>query len=314
MASWNQLLTTDHETTEKVFAALEKAFATPAGPSVHVVSLMLEYFGVYVDQCHNLKEEKHLFPTIERLGIPRHGGPLGVMLEEHEQSRTLLARWKPLAQAYVQDDRAALLPLRDVFAEYASLLKNHFWKENDILYPMALRVVAEADAKKVVAGIERVEADLGPDTRARFYAMAEEIITAGALDDLSFGLSRETLAAMLNALPVELSFVDADDRVRYFSHENGHKIFGRTRGAIGTHVENCHPPKSVHMVKQILADFKAGTRDVAEFWIDLGPRKVHIRYWPVRSPDGTYLGCMETVQDVSAIQKLTGQKRLLDPA
>jgi uncharacterized protein len=314
MPTWNELLTTDHETTEKVFAALEQAFAAPGGPPAAVVALMLDYFSVYVDQCHNLKEEKHLFPLIERLGIPREGGPLGVMLDEHEQSRTLLARWKPLAQAYVAGDRSTLLPLRDVFAEHSALLKNHFWKENDILYPMALRVIAEADAKKVVAGIEQVEAALGPDTRARYYGIAAAIIQAGKLEDLSYGLDRAVLAAMLNALPVEVSFVDADDTVRYFSHENGAKIFGRTRGAIGTKVENCHPPKSVHMVKQILADFKAGTRDVAEFWIDLGPRKVHIRYWPVRDAAGAYLGCMETVQDVAPIQKLTGQKRLLDPA
>ncbi|MBI5479421.1 MAG: DUF438 domain-containing protein, partial [Deltaproteobacteria bacterium] len=311
---WPAPLTNDHATTEKVFAALEQAFASPAGPPAAVIAKMLDYFAVYVDQCHNMKEEKHLFPTIERLGIPRHGGPLGVMLAEHEQARTLLARWKPLAQAYVAGDRASLLPLRDVFEEYSTLLKQHFWKENDILYPMALRVVAEADARKVVAGIEQVEAGLGPDTRARYYAVADEIVKAGALDDLSYGLGREVLAAMLNALPVEVSFVDADDTVRYFSHENRPKIFGRTRGAIGTKVENCHPPKSLHLVRQILADFKAGTRDVAEFWIDLGPRKVHIRYWPVRDPSGRYLGCMETVQDVTAIQKLGGQKRLLDPA
>jgi DUF438 domain-containing protein len=309
---WNELLMDDHQTTEKVIVALESCFEAPAGPSRQAMALALEYFSVYVDQCHNMKEEKHLFPLIERLGIPREGGPLGVMLAEHEQSRTLLARWKPLAEAYVKGDRSTLLPLLDVFSEYAGLLKQHFWKENDILYPMALRVIAEANAKKVVAGIEQVEAGLGPDTRARYYGIAAQIIKSGALEDLAFGLDREVLAAMLNSLPIELSFVDADDRVRYFSHENGQKIFGRIRGAIGTHVENCHPSRSVHMVKQILADFKAGTRDVAEFWIDLGPRKVHIRYWPVRSPDGTYLGCMETVQDVAPIQKLTGQKRLLD--
>jgi hypothetical protein len=312
MPTWHELLTTDHETTEKVFAALETAFAAPGGPPAAIVAQMLDYFSVYVDQCHNMKEEKHLFPLIERLGIPREGGPLGVMLGEHEESRTLLARWKPLAQAYVAGDRTTLLPLKDVFFDYVALLKNHFWKENDILYPMALRVIAEADARKVVAGIEQVEAALGPDTHARYYGLAAALIQAGQLQDLSYDLDRGVLAAMLNALPVEVSFVDADDRVRYFSHENGTKIFGRSRGAIGTHVENCHPPKSVHMVKQILADFKAGTRDVAEFWIDLGPRKVHIRYWPVRSPEGQYLGCMETVQDVTAIQQLTGQKRLLD--
>ena len=104
--------------------------------------------------------------------------------------------------------------------------------------------------------------------------------------------------------------VDADDTVRYFSHENLPKIFPRTRGAIGMQVQNCHPQKSVHLVNEILADFKAGKREVAEFWIDAGDKKVHIRYWPVRGADGEYLGCLETVQDIADIQKLKGEKRL----
>jgi hypothetical protein len=78
-------------------------------------------------------------------------------------------------------------------------------------------------------------------------------------------------------------------------------------------VQNCHPPKSLHLVNQILADFKAGRRDVAEFWIDMNGRMVHIRYWPVRGSDGGYLGTLETVQDVTAIRQLSGERRLLDP-
>ncbi len=77
-------------------------------------------------------------------------------------------------------------------------------------------------------------------------------------------------------------------------------------------MRNCHPQKSLHLVEKILEDFRAGRRDAAEFWIDMGPRKVHIRYFPVRGEQGEYLGCLETVQDVTAIQKLAGQKRLLE--
>ena len=106
--------------------------------------------------------------------------------------------------------------------------------------------------------------------------------------------------------------VDAEDTVRYFSHENHTKIFPRTRGAIGMKVQSCHPPKSIAQVNRILSDFKAGKRDVAEFWIDLQGMKVHIRYWPVRGSRGEYLGCLETVQDVTSIQSLRGQRRLLD--
>ena len=230
---------------------------------------------------------------------------------EHEQNRQILPVLVDLIDEYIAGDATVLDKLRETFAAYASLMKNHFWKENDILYPMARRVMSGADAQAVVAGIEAVEESVGPYTRQKYYGLAERITTAGGVEDLSFGVERDVMAAILNTLPIELSFVDKDDRVRYFSHENGEKIFPRTRGAIGTAVQNCHPQKSVHLVNQILADFKAGTRKVAEFWIEMGGRFVHIRYFPIRSPQGEYLGTLETVQDVAPIRALTGERRLL---
>jgi hypothetical protein len=310
--TWTDLLKKDHETTERVLEAMARVFEAPGGPSRTVMGDAVEYFTGYVDQCHNKKEENHLFPLIERLGVPRHGGPLGVMLQEHEDSQRLLASFASLGRAYAAGDNSVAGKLRATFNAYAELLKGHFWKENDILYPMAVRVMSPADAASVVAGIESVEAAAGANTRERYYAIADRIIAAGRLDDLVFDLDRQVLAAMINTLPIELSLVDAEDRVRYFSHENLPKIFGRTRGAIGMPVQQCHPQKSVHKVNGILADFKAGRREVAEFWINLQGRMVHIRYWPVRGPDGTYLGCLETVQDITEIQKLTGQRLLLD--
>jgi len=310
---WDELLKRDHEVTERVFAAMEAKFSSADGPSPTLVGLLLDYLH-YVDQCHNQKEELHLFPRLEHKGMPRHGGPLGVMLQEHERAREILSRLVPLATAFAAGDKHGLPELGAAFGEYASLCKDHFWKESDILYPMALRMLSDAEAAEVVEGIEEVEASLGAGTRARYYRIADEIIDRAELRDLSFGLERDVLAAILNALPVELSFIDHEDRVRYFSHEHGEKIFGRTRGAIGTAVQNCHPPKSLHLVNQILADFKAGRRDVAEFWIDMGGRMVHIRYWPVRGDDGRYLGTLETVQDVTALRKLSGEQRLLSAA
>ena len=315
MASqWFELLMTDHETTEKVFDAVANAFQDPQGPPPDMVATLVEYFTRYVDGCHNKKEEDHLFPLIERRGIPKTGGPLAVMLQEHEQSRVMLEELVPVARAYAGGDRSALGDFRARFEEYAALLKSHYWKENDILYPMARRVMTEADAQAVLDGIEATEAALGPGTRGKYYAMAARIIEGGALQDLSYNLDRDVLAAMLNSLPVEISFVDRDDRVRYFSHENHPKIFPRTRGAIGTPVQECHPRKSMHMVNAILRDFKAGTREVAEFWIDMAGKKIYIRYFPVRGLKGEYLGCMEVVQDATAVQKLTGERRLLDAA
>ena len=309
--NWNQLLMDDHQAAEKVIAAFEKTLTADELPAPGLVSKVLDFFVAYVDQTHNQKEERHLFPLIEQRGIPRSGGPLAVMLAEHERSRELLAEWRPLAEAYIGGDRSSLPALKDVFGKYAALLKAHYWKENDILYPMALRVMSDADNAAVVSGIVALEAERGANVRADYYRLADDLAAAN-LEDLSFGLDRGVLAAVLNTLPVEISFVDADDRVRYFSHEKGDKIFPRLRSAIGTAVENCHPERSVDKVKQILADFKAGRRDVAEFWLDFQGKKVHVRYFPVRNDSGQYLGCLETVQDVTAIQKLTGERRLLD--
>ena len=123
-------------------------------------------------------------------------------------------------------------------------------------------------------------------------------------------LSKETLEAMLNSLPVEISFVDEEDVVRYFN-KDGDRIFPRPRSVIGRKVQDCHPRKSVDKVQQILEEMKAGTRDVAEFWIDLRDRKVYIRYFAVRDADANYLGCLEVSQDIKDIQKIKGEKRLL---
>ncbi len=310
--TWSALLLEDHETTEKVFDAVSKACASPMGPTRTFVADAVTYLTEYVDACHNKKEERHLFPLLEARGIPRHGGPLAVMLAEHDRSEQLLATVASAGRAFAAGDLTALPAFTQAFTQYAEVVKDHYWKERDILFNMAQRVLSPSDAETVLAGIAEVEASLGPDTHQKYYAIAHRIIDAGGLEDLSFGLDRSVLAAMLNTLPVELSFVDANDIVRYFSHENHEKIFGRTRGAIGTAVQNCHPPHSVHMVNAILADFKAGRRSVAEFWIEMGGKFIHIRYFPVRNDAGTYLGCMEVVQDVTGIRALTGQKRLLD--
>ena len=311
---WFDLLMDDHSQTEKVIEAIGRILNGPTAPSPDVVRGLIDYFTGYADATHNKKEEEHLFPLIESRGIPRDGGPLAVMLAEHEQSRDLLAEVKAAGEAFLAGDPEALSGLRDVFGQYASLLKDHYWKENDILYPMATRVMGPKDEESVMAGIAAIEARHGADTHQRYKALAERLMDAAEIKDLSYGLDRDTLAAILNSLPVELSFVDAEEQVRYFSHENGKKIFPRSRGAIGMKVQNCHPQKSVHLVNQILADFKAGKREVAEFWIDAGPMKVYIRYFAVHGKEGQYVGALEVVQDVAPIQALKGERRLLDEA
>lgn len=124
-------------------------------------------------------------------------------------------------------------------------------------------------------------------------------------------MKTETIEVMLDTLPVEISFADKNDEVKYFN-KNGDRIFPRPRGIIGRKVQQCHPKKSVHIVNKILEDFKNKKRKVAEFWIDLKGRKIYIRYFPVWDKEGNYLGCLEVSQDITDVQKITGERRLLD--
>jgi hypothetical protein len=115
---------------------------------------------------------------------------------------------------------------------------------------------------------------------------------------------------MLTNLPLDITFVDENDNVRYFS-QGKERIFPRSPGIIGRAVQNCHPPKSVHIVQNILEDFKAGKRDVAEFWIQMNGSFIHIRYFPLFEGD-IYKGVIEVSQEISGIRALEGEKRLLD--
>jgi len=114
-------------------------------------------------------------------------------------------------------------------------------------------------------------------------------------------------------LPVDLTFVDADDTVRFFS-EGPERIFARSRAVVGRKVQHCHPPKSVSTVERILSDFKAGRQNVAEFWINLHGKFVHIRYFAVRDGGGKYLGTLEVTQDLTPLRALEGEQRLLSYA
>jgi PAS domain S-box-containing protein len=122
-------------------------------------------------------------------------------------------------------------------------------------------------------------------------------------------LSQEQLAGILEAIPIEISFVDDNDLVKFWNkHET--RIFKRPVSVIGKSVQNCHPKHSLDKVNQILSDFKTGKRDSAEFWIDLRGRKVYIRYFAVRNKAGKYLGTLEVTQDITEIKRIEGEKRL----
>jgi len=124
-------------------------------------------------------------------------------------------------------------------------------------------------------------------------------------------MTKEELEVMLNALPVDITFIGKEDTVRYFSQPK-ERLFPRAKAIIGRKVQQCHPEHSVGKVNQILSDFKSGRKASAEFWIDIGERKVYIRYFAVWDKAGRYLGTLEVTQDIAGIKKIEGEKRLLD--
>ena len=123
-------------------------------------------------------------------------------------------------------------------------------------------------------------------------------------------LSQDQLAGILETIPIEISFVDEDDLVKFWNrHET--RMFKRPISVVGKSVQNCHPKQSVGKVNQILSDFKTGKQHSAEFWIDLRGRKVYIRYFAVRDKAGRYLGTLEVTQDITDIKKIEGERKLL---
>ena len=124
-------------------------------------------------------------------------------------------------------------------------------------------------------------------------------------------LNNEQLEGILEAIPVEISFIDQNDLVKFWNkHET--RIFKRPSSVVGKAVQNCHPKQSVDKVNQVLSDLKSGRRNSAEFWIDLGEKKVYIRYFAVRDKAGKYLGTLEATQNITQIKKIEGEKRLLE--
>lgn len=125
-------------------------------------------------------------------------------------------------------------------------------------------------------------------------------------------LSIETIEAIMDSLPLDVSFVDAEDTVKFFNTPKEGRIFPRTKMDLGRKVQNCHPQKSQHVVNKILDDFRAGKRENAPFWINMGGKLITINYFPVRDKEGKFLGTLEVTQDATDIKKIEGEKRLLD--
>jgi hypothetical protein len=315
-SQWDDYLVAEHELIERGMAVLKScAEQIELDEEINSVQLgrAIDFLLNFGDKIHNKKEEELLFPMMGAKGIPVEGGPLGVMLMEHEAERNLLAKMSAMLPGFTALSYEERIEFKEEALEYLKVRAEHIWKENDVLYPMGRQVFTEADNAQLLESFAKINREVyGAKAFEKFKAMVSEVEAGRQRKKLIEGLSYKEIDAIMEALPFEVTFVNADDAVAYFNRLDKTKIFPRTRSVVGRQVEKCHPEKSVDTVRQIVSGFKDKTLDKAEFWIDFKNDKILIRYYPVYGDDGEYLGVVEVTQEIGDIQKLTGQKRLLD--
>ncbi|HHV65323.1 MAG TPA: DUF438 domain-containing protein [Peptococcaceae bacterium] len=257
---------------------------------------------------HYSRKENLLFPYLEKYGIT---APPKVMWGVDDEIRAAIKEVRSLLNTQAPPKETV-----QKAEEAVTKILDMIFKETNILFPMAQDTLSEDEWLE----IEKESDDIGyclvgpkkkwSPVRVDVRAKEEQQNPKGYLKLDTGILSSQEINEILKTLPIDITFVDKDDIVKYFS-QGKERIFARTKAVIGRNVQNCHPPGSVTVVKKMLEDFKAGNKDSEEFWLRLGEVYVYIRYFAVRDENGNYLGTLEVTQNIQPIQEIKGEKRLL---
>lgn len=258
-----------------------------------------------IDKHYNRKEHL-IFPYLERYGIP---GPTTHMWKLDDFNRDAIREMKQLLIEN-SDNIEEIIELGEFICREVILM---IQREENILFPMALKNFTEDEWIKIANESDEIGyclIDSVVKWRPDRKEINEEQLTDGYIKMETGLLSVKQLELLLNHLPVDITFIDHEDVVRYFSHGK-ERIFARTKAVIGRTVQNCHPPKSMHIVEEILNAFKSGEKDTEDFWIKFRDKYVYIRYFAVRDDAGKYMGTIEFSQNIDPIQAITGEKRIM---
>lgn len=290
-------------------------FAKDDSPAV--IYKLLEDLNLLMDiDKHYSRKENLLFPYLEKYGVY---GPTKVMWGVEDGIRSMIKEAKALLSAYEGGREEVLNALQLIIKEVNEMI----FKEENILLPMALEKLTEDEWVKIAGESESIgfcltalEKEWIPERAPEPTVAADSEAGGGAEAPQGFirfetGIvSVQQLELIMNHLPVDLTFIDENDVVRYFSHGK-ERIFARTKAVIGRTVQNCHPPQSVHVVEKLLEDFKSGRKDAEDFWIQIKDKFVYIRYFAIRDEEGRYMGTLEFTQNIAPIRALEGQKRIM---
>ncbi|MDW7761534.1 MAG: DUF438 domain-containing protein [Acidobacteriota bacterium] len=279
-------------------------------------------------EIHYQRKENQLFPLLEAKGFL---GPTKVMWGKHDEIRAHLKKTAELLQA---GEWAALA---GQVKALSGAIKKMIFLEEKILYPTSARKLGLNDwvrikqgepaigyawvkpsnlwdarlAEAMGGGLETADAEESLVSEAPPGASQEDLVENNNIPLSTGRLPAEQIDLMLKTLPIDITFVDENDEVAYYS-DTSERIFPRSPAIVGRDVQNCHPPKSVHVVNDIVKAFKEKTKDVAEFWIQKDGLFIHIRYFPVYDAEGRYRGVIEVSQELSKQRALEGERRLLD--
>ena len=260
-----------------------------------IMSLVTDLFGLIT---HYSDKENILFPVIEK-HIQRNRC-VQLMWAIHDDVRSTL---KLVLEFLQREGSHDVVELNKMFGRLFFDVRSMVFREEQVLFPAVLDRIPRDSWLSLSEGQydnAQVPLDSGG---AR--------ITAGSLDLVTGSPSAEQLIQIFNNLPVDITLVDADDRVVYFNTPV-HRIFPRAKSVVGRKVQNCHPPKSVHIVENIVTAFREKRRNEAEFRLTMGGKYILIRYVALYGSNGDYAGTLEISQDITEIRKLEGDKRLLD--
>ncbi len=267
---------------------------------------------------HYLRKENLLFPYMEKYGIT---APPKVMWGVDDEIRADLKE----ALRRLEEEREGKQSLGEALEAALGRVEEMIFKEENILFPMVLDTLSEDEWLKIAEESREigyclyepkqewkpVKVDLEEKAIQQGEAPAgDTLLKYGYLQFESGLLSGEEIEAVFNTLPVDITFVDKEGAVKFFT-QGKERIFPRTKAVIGRQVSNCHPPASVHIVEQIVEDLKSGKKDHEDFWIRMKDKYVLIRYFAVRDKEGNYMGVLEFTQDIAPIQALQGEKRLM---
>lgn len=271
------------------------------------ILLLLEDINLLLDiDKHYSRKENLIFPYLETYGIY---GPTNNMWRINDFIRDAIKDARKKLATYHGGKQAVIEVINFVIQEVITMI----YREENILFPMALNNFTEDEWVKIARESDEIGYCLIAPTevwKPERHALDEKAISEGYIKMETGILSLKQLELLLNHLPVDLTFIDQDDVVRYFSHGK-ERIFARTKAVIGRTVQNCHPPRSVHVVEELLADFKAGRKDTEDFWIKFRDKYVYIRYFAVRDESGKYIGTLEFTQNIDPIQAIEGEKRIM---